>query len=75
MGYGSSIANVSAFCRAVLRNIIPHDFWGTGDVQAHNEGTFHKNVDKFIGLRRFEALSLHEVIQGIKVNGVYHDWI
>ncbi|QSZ30101.1 hypothetical protein DSL72_004621 [Monilinia vaccinii-corymbosi] len=67
MDHTTSTAAVSAFCRAVLRNIIPHEFWGTGDVQIHNESIFHKNVDYFIGLRRFEVLSLHEVTQGIKI--------
>ncbi|KAJ8070628.1 hypothetical protein OCU04_000999 [Sclerotinia nivalis] len=73
MDHASSTAEVSAFCRAVLRNIIPHEFWGTGDVQAHNEGIFHKNVDNFIGLRRFEVLSLHEVMQGIKIAEI--EWL
>lgn len=68
MDHASSGADVSAFCHAVLRNIVPHEFWGTGDVQVHNEGIFQKNVDNFIRLRRFEALSLHEVTQGFKVN-------
>ncbi|CAD6447834.1 90dde13d-292a-4651-93b4-1c553ad6b48e [Sclerotinia trifoliorum] len=73
MDHASSTAEVSAFCRAVLRNIIPHGFWGTRDVQAHNESIFHKNVDNFIGLRRFEVLSLHEVMQGIKIAEI--EWL
>ncbi|APA07224.1 hypothetical protein sscle_02g019940 [Sclerotinia sclerotiorum 1980 UF-70] len=73
MDHASSTAEVSAFCRAVLRNIIPHEFWGMGDVQAHNESIFHKNVDNFIGLRRFEVLSLHEVMQGIKIAEI--EWL
>ncbi|KAF7867253.1 hypothetical protein EAF04_005336 [Stromatinia cepivora] len=73
MDHASSTAEVSAFCRAVLRNIIPHEFWGTGDVRAHNQGIFHKNVDNFIRLRRFEVLSLHEVMQGIKIADI--EWL
>lgn len=67
MDYATPVADVSAFVRAVLRNIIPHEFWGTQDVQSHNEKVFHRNVDRFIEMRRFEVLSLHEVFQDIKV--------
>ena len=67
MGNATSTAMVSAFCRAVLSNLIPADFWGRGDVKSHNERVFHQNVDRFISLRRFESLSLHEVSQGLKV--------
>lgn len=63
------ISQVSAFCQAVLSKIIPHEFWGHGDVQTHNRGILLKNVDKFIRLRRFETMSLHEVMQGLKVSG------
>jgi telomerase reverse transcriptase len=61
-------ATVSAFCRAVLCRLIPHEFWGAGEAQVRNKAVFHRNVDRFIGLRRFETLSLHEVSQGIKVS-------
>lgn len=60
-------SRVSAFCRAVLAHIIPHEFWGSGETQVHNEEILFRNVDRFITLRRFESLSLHEVSQGTKV--------
>lgn len=60
------VAHVSAFCQAVLSKIIPHSFWGHADVQQHNRTTFLRNVDRFIKLRRFETISLHDVTQGIK---------
>lgn len=59
---------VSAFCRAVLSRLLPLEFWGTGDAQAENKQAFDKNVDRFIELRRFESLSLHEGSQGLKVS-------
>ncbi|KAG8165152.1 hypothetical protein KVR01_005427 [Diaporthe batatas] len=67
------ISQVSAFCQAVLSKIIPHEFWGHGDVQAHNRGMFLKNVDRFVKLRRFETMSLHEVMQGVKVTQI--EWL
>jgi telomerase reverse transcriptase len=67
MDHATPSAMVSAFCRAVLHRLVPHEFWGVQEVQTHNEAIFHRNVDRFIGLRRFESLSLHEVSQGIRV--------
>lgn len=61
------VSSVSAFCQAALSKIIPHEFYGLGDVQLHNRSTFLRNVDRFIKLRRFEMISLHEVMQGLKV--------
>lgn len=61
-------AKISAFCQAVLKKIIPNGFWGSGDVARHNESIFLGKIDHFILLRRFEGMSLHEVMQGIKVS-------
>lgn len=58
---------VSAFCRAVISRLLPSDVWGTGDTKIANEKAFLQNVNRFIELRRFESLSLHEVSQGLKV--------
>lgn len=66
-GLAESLSDVSAFCQAVLSKIIPHEFWGNGDVQEHNHASFLRKVDHFIKLRRFETISLHEVMQGFKV--------
>jgi telomerase reverse transcriptase len=60
-------AHVSAFCQSVLSTIIPNDFWGEGDIMEHNRATLLKKVDRFIKLRRFETMSLHEVTQDLKV--------
>jgi telomerase reverse transcriptase len=67
MDNATPTAMVSAFCQAVFSNLIPGDFWGSGDVKLHNERVFYQNVDRFVSLRRFESLSLHEVSQGLKV--------
>jgi Telomerase ribonucleoprotein complex - RNA binding domain len=65
-------SRVSAFCRAVLAHLIPHEFWGSGETQVHNEKILFRNVDRFITLRRFESLSLHEVSQGTRVGLLSH---
>ncbi|KAF3481825.1 telomerase reverse transcriptase [Arthroderma uncinatum] len=58
---------VSAFCRAVLQNLIPYEMYGSGEEGVLNRNTVMRNVDKFVSLRRFETLSLHEVVQGLKI--------
>lgn len=67
MDHSSPDAMVSAFCCATLSNLVPRKFWGIGEQQKHNEHVFYRNVDRFVRLRRFESLSLHEVCQGMKV--------
>lgn len=67
LDHSTSTSMVSAFCRAVLAYIIPPAFWGYGLAKNEHEKVFLQNVDRFIKLRRFETLSLHEISQGIKV--------
>lgn len=66
--YAAPSASVSAFCRAVLRKLIPQPFFGVGHDGVRNRDVLHKYVDKFIRMRRFESLSLHEVCNGLKVS-------
>lgn len=68
MSHATPTAKVSAFCRAVLSHLIPLEFWGSGEIARDNERILHQNVNRFIELRRFEAMSLHQVTQGLKVN-------
>ncbi|PWY77241.1 hypothetical protein BO94DRAFT_472976 [Aspergillus sclerotioniger CBS 115572] len=65
--YATPVSSVSAFCRAVLRNLIPPQFYGTGPNRIRHQNIVLKHVDQFVRMRRFESLSLHEVCKGIKV--------
>lgn len=56
-------AQVSAFCRAVIAKAIPYGFWGCED----NRRAILYWVDQFVCLRKFESLSLHQVVQKVKV--------
>ena len=60
-------SDVSAFCQAVLSNLIPNRFWGEGKQGQENKTVIMRNIDSFVRLRRFESLSLHTVSQGLKV--------
>jgi telomerase reverse transcriptase len=65
-------AHVSRFCQAVLGKLIPDEFWGIGPDQVQNKAVVLKCVNHFVRLRRFENMSLHEVLQGLKVLGHIH---
>lgn len=65
--YATPTSSVSAFCRAVLLNLIPPKFFGEGQGGLFNRKIIMKHVDSFIKMRRFESLSLHEVCKGLKV--------
>lgn len=56
-------AHVSAFCRAVVTKVIPKGFWGDND----NERAIMHCIDQFVGLRKFETLTLHQVTQKLQV--------
>ncbi|GFF73759.1 telomerase reverse transcriptase [Aspergillus udagawae] len=70
MDYATPSSSVSAFCRAVLRKLIPPQFYGVGQHQKSNQEVIFSHVDRFIRMRRFESLSLHEVCKGIKITGI-----
>ncbi|EDP48298.1 Telomerase reverse transcriptase [Aspergillus fumigatus] len=70
MDYATPSSSVSAFCRAVLRKLIPPQFYGIGQYQKSNQEIIFSHVDRFIRMRRFESLSLHEVCKGIKITSI-----
>ncbi|KAJ5312719.1 hypothetical protein N7508_003549 [Penicillium antarcticum] len=68
--YATPTSSVSAFCRSVLQKLIPRQFFGVGPGGIHNLRLILRNVDRFIKLRRFESLTLHEVCKGIKISSI-----
>ncbi|KAJ9663453.1 Telomerase reverse transcriptase [Coniosporium apollinis] len=61
------VSDVSAFCRAVLSKVVPKVFWGEGPTRSWNMRVFMRHVDRFVVLRKFESLTLHEVMQDLKI--------
>ena len=68
--HASSAAQVSAFCRAVILKVFPAEFWGAGVMRSLNQKLILRNVDKFVRLRRYESLTLHVVLEGVKVHAI-----
>ncbi|KAB8238671.1 telomerase reverse transcriptase [Aspergillus alliaceus] len=65
--YATPTSSVSAFCRAVLRSLIPLQFYGNRQHKITHQMVVFRHVDRFVRMRRFESLSVHEVCKGIKV--------
>lgn len=64
----SSVAQVSAFCRTVVTKVIPAALWGQQNTQI-----VMRHIDRFLRLRRYESLSVHDILQGIQVESV--EWL
>lgn len=67
-----SLAEVSSFCRAVVMRVFPKDLWGTDEAGQSNAKVLLSNVDTFVRLRRYETLSLHDLVQKMLLNA---DWL
>ncbi|KAJ6259859.1 hypothetical protein Dda_5503 [Drechslerella dactyloides] len=65
--YAASSHSVYTFLRAVLGNIIPLEFWGADKAALKNREIFFNHMEKFVKLRRYESLTLHNVLQGYKM--------
>ncbi|KAK0307142.1 Telomerase reverse transcriptase [Friedmanniomyces endolithicus] len=69
----STPAKVSAFCRAVVLHVFPDALWGAATEAEHNRELLLRRIDQFVRLRRYETMSLHDVLQGVKIRDV--EWL
>lgn len=67
-----NVAQVSSFCRAVVTKVFPSGFWGHGETGKQNAHTLLSNIDSFVRLRRYETISLHDVLQKMNLD---IDWL
>jgi len=63
----SQHVNVSAFARAVIRQVWPMEMLGTGADGEHNWSLLMRSVNAYIRSRRFESISLDSIIADMKV--------
>lgn len=61
--HASSVGEVSAFVLSVVKRVIPRALLGGPE----NQKFIMWSINRFIRLRRFEIMSLHDVMQGLKV--------
>ena len=63
-------AQVSAFCRQAISKVLPAELWGDGETGARNRRVVMHSIDRFVRLRRYESLTLHDIMQKIKVHDI-----
>lgn len=61
--YRTSTKGVARFLKLVLLHLVPHELFGS----RHNRKQFLAMIDNFVFARRFETLSLHHIIQGMRI--------
>ncbi|CAK3842412.1 Telomerase reverse transcriptase [Lecanosticta acicola] len=69
----ADVAQVSAFCRAAVLQVFPKALWGSGEMAQNNVKKLKYDIDRFVRLRRYESLSLHDVLQGLRLDEI--DWL
>ncbi|KAJ3019795.1 hypothetical protein HKX48_001768 [Thoreauomyces humboldtii] len=60
----SSFHQVSSFVHAAVSQVIPNDLLGSD----HNWSVIKRAMNNFIRIRRYETMSLQNVVQGFKIN-------
>lgn len=71
--HASSSAQVSAFCRAAVRSVFPFDFFCSCGTRPSNIDVVARQIDRFVSLRRFETMSLHDALQGLAISAI--EWL
>ena len=67
LSHATPVSQVSAFCRSVIRRLLPRNAFGTGHDGEHNWSIVLSSIDKFVQRRRFETMYLHEICSNFRV--------
>jgi len=68
--HASSAVEVSAFCRAIVSRVFPTELWGPGELGRHNTKIVLNSINHFVQMRRYESMSMHDVLQPLRMSGV-----
>ena len=71
--YTTPTNRVVNFITAAVKNILPKKAFGTGKKGHDNWHHILRWIQRFIHMRRFESMSLHEVVQGISLKSI--NWL
>jgi len=64
------ISSVSTFCRSVVNHVFPSAFWGGVAIGKLNRTRILMAIDHFVRLRRYESMTLQDVLQNIKISAI-----
>ncbi|KAK5097486.1 Telomerase reverse transcriptase [Lithohypha guttulata] len=68
--YATPTCHVVAFCQATIKRLLPSDTFGRGSDGVENWRKVLDRVDRFACMRRFETISMHELVQGLKIKAI-----
>ncbi|KAK9817956.1 hypothetical protein WJX72_004857 [[Myrmecia] bisecta] len=63
---GSAGPTVTAFVWSVVRHLVPKELLGSKPCQR----ALRRSIHSFVGLRRYEQMSVHQAMQGLPVSGL-----
>ncbi len=66
--HSTPVARVSAFCQAVISNLLPQNYLGSGPDGKTNRDTILNTISDFVQMRRFETMNLHQAVQNLRVS-------
>lgn len=73
LSHATPSSQVSTFCSAVMMRIVPRSSLGTGLDGKRNWNTLLHSVHRFVQMRRFETLNLHDVCSSLRILCI--DWL
>ena len=68
--YATSEQSVSSFCKAALFHILPRDTFGKGEDGIHNNKMILRHIDRFVWMRKYETINMHELVQGLRLKSI-----
>ncbi|KAG8623324.1 hypothetical protein KVT40_008300 [Elsinoe batatas] len=66
LSLATPIAQVSAFCRSAINHVFPSTLWGS----PHNHHHLIQFIHHFLTLRRYETLSLHNLLSAFRITSL-----
>ncbi|XP_019645622.1 PREDICTED: telomerase reverse transcriptase-like [Branchiostoma belcheri] len=69
MSQHSSIYQIYQLLRSILHKVVPENLWGS----RHNKACFLNHVLTFLRMGRYERISLHQLMTGMRLNDC--DWL
>ncbi|KAI9701393.1 MAG: hypothetical protein M1820_006484 [Bogoriella megaspora] len=68
--FATPVSQVSAYCRAVILTVFPSCVWGDAESAVPNRSKVLHQIHRFLQARKQETISLHEILEGIKVQKI-----
>lgn len=68
--FATPVSNCAAFVKAVFNHFLPSNCFGESEDGSHNRSIILDAVEHFVRRRKFESLTLHDILQNIKIAAI-----